>query len=121
MKHLIIRALIFSVLIGLLYGVGGFEPPQVSRENASRDDFKASRRRAAAWFPSIALYVAGAAVAVWGDRKSGTLHPTSTRFTYILAGTVAMVAGLVWSQTVKSTASMRLHTHAGQGAKILKT
>ena len=116
MKHQIIRTLIFSVLIGGLYVCGGFEPPPTDP-----NDFKASRRRAAAWFPSIALYVAGAAVAVWGDRKSGTLHPTSTRFTYILAGTVAMVAGLVWSQTVKSTASMRLHTHAGQGAKILKT
>lgn len=105
MKRLIIRILIFSALIVGLYVCGGFEPPLTNP-----NDFRASRRRAAAWFPSVALYVTGAAVAVWGDKKIGTRYPTSSRFTYILAGTVAMAAGLVWSQTVKNTAKMRQQT-----------
>jgi len=105
MKRLIIRLLIFNALIVGLYVCGGFEPPPTNP-----NDFRASRRRAAAWFPSVALYVAGAAVAVWGDKKIGIRYPTSSRFIYVLAGTVAMAAGLVWSQTVKRTVKMRQQT-----------
>jgi len=105
MKRLIIRLLTFGALMGGLYVCGGFEPP-----STNPNDFRASRRRAAAWLPSVALYIAGAAVAVWGDKKIGTRYPTSSRFTYIVAGTVAMAAGLVWNQTVKSTAKMHQQT-----------
>ncbi len=98
MSRPIIKVLVFIGLLGVFYGFGGFEPPRISR-----DDYRSSGRMERAWFSTVALYVIGAGVAVWGDKTTGTIHPVSFRSSYLMLGVIAMLAAFFWMRAVKST------------------
>ena len=101
MSH-IIKTLIFVALLGVFYVAGGFDGPRLSS-----DDYRSPRRMGRACSYTMILFVAGAGIAVWGDKTVGVLHPQSFRALFIILGVLLMLTGLLWMRMIKSTDTQR--------------
>lgn len=95
MKRFVIRILVFVLLLGLFYACGDFVLPHTQGKG---------------WLLSVVLFTGGAAIAVWGNKEVGTIHPISFRSGYIILGVLLMVAGLLLMACVRTAEKHRANT-----------
>jgi hypothetical protein len=106
MKHLAMKISVFVLLLGLFYAWGGFALPH----GAFDSPFYFKQNPVIPWALIILCFVYGDAVAVWGDKTVGIIHPISFRSGYIILGVLLMVAALLLTSCERAADSRRPNT-----------
>jgi len=78
------KILVFAALVGGFFHFGGFDQHSHEFQPVQFGEGRA-----------VVLFIAGAAIAVWGDKKIGVLDPISLRGIFIIIGVLMMIFACV--------------------------
>ena len=91
MKGTLLKILVFVLLLGLFSALGGFVLPH----GFFNKPLFSKHSPFIPWVFTIVAFVYGAAIAVWGDKTVGVIHPVSFRSGYIILGALLMIRPLL--------------------------
>ena len=109
MQHFGIKILVFTLLLGLFYVCGGFVLPH----GAFDTPIYFKQNPVIPWVLIVLCFVGGDAIAVWGDKMVGVIHPISFRSAYIILGVLLMVAALLMTSCERAVDN-RQPSHSGK-------
>lgn len=101
MKVAAAKVLLFCVLIGTFWALGGFERPQVKQES-----LRSAPKITRAWVMTVALFVVGAVTMFWGRQIGDALSQDYPHGTYFIIGFLLAVAGFIWMLMVRDAARL---------------
>jgi predicted permease len=85
------KVLIFALVLGSFFAFGGFERPRLAR-----DDYRSSARFARAWIVTVALFVVGGVLTVWGNEIADMIDWDIPTGLYPVLGVLLLLAGFFW-------------------------
>lgn len=97
----ILKMLLFVALMGGFYAFDGFERPRVER-----GDYRSNPKMARAWVTTVAMFVAGAVLAVWGNQIAEQVDWDIPAGMFPTIGVMLLVAGFVWMLMVRDAARL---------------
>lgn len=100
------RVLIFVVLMGGVFLLGGFSDPQQFAATESLGSIRDMANMMRMWFISMALVVIGAAVMIFVEHEIGGFESINLKFLYVLGGLAMIGAGGVLNLRLHETAPM---------------
>jgi hypothetical protein len=97
-KIYIIKLIVFVGLLACFYFFGGFQRPIVSQ-----DDYRSPRRMAKAWLVTVIMFVAGAALTVYGNDIAQMVDWDIPNGLYPAIGVMLLIGGFVWMLMVRDS------------------
>jgi hypothetical protein len=85
------KLLVFVGLFACFYFSGGFQRPSVSQ-----DDYRSPRGITKAWLVTVAMFVAGALLSVYGNEIAQMVDWDVPNGLYPMIGVILLIGGFIW-------------------------